>query len=356
MKLSDFKYEIDYSILPEKLNSKHNFNLIYPEERKLYFNARVGEEITALKEFFEKNTFIGYLLAPKMAGKGTYTTMLREVFGNIFTNIGVGDLVRNADLEFRENGKESELYSYANKYYRGVLPLDEVMNMLTNRSTSSLLPTELILLLIKREIDKIGRKSIFIDGFPREVDQISYSLYFRDLINYREDPDLFILINLPIEVINARIVNRRMCPICRNSCNLSLSPTPNITYENGEFVLHCTNPECKNKALEKKEGDDKGISIIEDRIIKDLQLMDMARKMHGITRIELYNALEVSKADKYINDFEKTYEYSHKFINGKVESFTDPFIVQDHGKKYVSMIPAPVVVQFIRELARVFIG
>jgi len=41
----------------------------------------------------------------------------------------------------------------------------------------TLLPTELILALVKREIAKRPRKTLFIDGFPRDMDQVSYSLF-----------------------------------------------------------------------------------------------------------------------------------------------------------------------------------
>src|SRR3989344_4540913 len=63
--------------------------------------------------------------------------------------------------------------------------------------SNTLLPTEFILALVERKIDQIGRKAIFIDGFPRDLDQISYSLYFRSLIGYREDPAFFTFISLP---------------------------------------------------------------------------------------------------------------------------------------------------------------
>ena len=88
------------------------------------------------------------------------------------------------------------------------------------RSTKVLLPTELILVLAKREIAKLGKKTIFMDGFPRDLDQISYALFFRDLINYREDPDVFILIDVPTSVIDERVKTRVICPLCNTSQKL----------------------------------------------------------------------------------------------------------------------------------------
>jgi adenylate kinase family enzyme len=361
MELSDFKYSVDYSKLSPRPKLDQEYDIISPQGRRLYFNAVVGEEITALREFLKQNTFIGYLLAPKMAGKGTYTNMLKEVIGEgYFENISVGDLVRNAEKEYLETGEgDSPLYVYTTENYRGLMGLDDIFASLTNRSTAGLsVPTDFVLMLIKREIDKIGHKSIFIDGFPRSVDQVSYSLYMRDLVNYRDDPDCFILINLPVSVINARIKERRTCPVCRNSRNLELSLTSIIGYdeEKDEIYLGCDNPSCKEKGIrmERKEGDEKGIALIKDRIITDLQVMEMARKMYGIEKIELYNSVEASVADKYTYEFDRTAAYYHEYKDGKVVSTKKDFEVEDHGVKYVSMMPPWVVVQFIRELSRMF--
>ena len=111
------------------------------------------------------------------------------------------------------------------------MPLEDIMKSLDNRSTKTLLPSELILALAKREISKLGRKAIFIDGFPRDLDQVSYSLFFRDLINYRDDPDVFILIDVPTTVIDERIKFRVICPICHTSRNLKLLATKNVEYD-----------------------------------------------------------------------------------------------------------------------------
>jgi len=117
------------------------------------------------------------------------------------------------------------------KNYRGYLSLEEIISALENRSTKSLLPSELILALAKMEIAKRGRKAFFIDGFPRTMDQVSYSLFFRELIGYREDPDLFILINIPEAVIDERIKWRSVCPKCQTSRSIKLLPTLKQGYD-----------------------------------------------------------------------------------------------------------------------------
>ncbi|MBD3329407.1 hypothetical protein GF357_02840 [Candidatus Dojkabacteria bacterium] len=357
MRLEDYKYKVDYKWLKTKDDSKKEFDLISPAGRRLYFNSKIGKELSALREYLKNNTFIGYLLAPKMAGKGTYSKMLREIVGpEYFEIVSVGDAVRAAHKEFLEQGKNSDLYAYAKENYRGMMGLDEAFDSLVNRTQKGLMPTEFILTIVKREIDRIGHKSIFIDGFPRKVDQVSYSLYFRDLINYRGDPDLFVLISLPLEVIDARIRGRRVCPKCKTPTNIRLLPTSIVRFdeETQDYYLVCDNPNCEPTRLVEKEGDDKGIELIRERLENDLELVNMARNMYGISRIELFNSLEVDVGYKYVDDYEITKEYSYEGRGDDIVTVPKPFEIEDHGVKYFSLLPPPVVVQFVRQLVDVF--
>lgn len=363
MKLSDYKYTVDYSVIGTKMPGEHkNFDLVDPASKRLYFNYKIGEEIEFLKEYLKNNTFVAYLVAPKMAGKGTYTNALKDIIGEgYFENISAGDVVRKVDEDFAKNGKESKYYKYAVKYYRGMMELDKAFDALVNRTSDKVsVPTELMLTLMKYEIDQLEGKSVFIDGFPRTTDQVSYSLYFRDLINHRDDPDLFLFINIPLEVIDARIRGRRTCPICRNSCNLSLRPTSIVEFNNDtkEFRLICDSQQCKGNhtILEKKEGDEKGIGLIEKRIEDDLDLMEMARNMYGIPKIELYNAIEADKVDQYCDDYEMTKEFEHNVVDGKVVSKGRDFYFDVNGVKYSSFMAEPVVVSMVRQLVKILGG
>ena len=348
-------YKIDKTWLKNKTDDKVEYDLSDPAMRRLYFNSKVGEEIEKLKSFLKRDSFIAYLLAPKMAGKGTYTAMLREILGeDLIEHISVGDVVRKSHKEFEEKGKNSAIYKYAQENYRGFLSLEEVFKALTNRDTQSVsIPTEFVLTLIKREIDSLPNKTIFLDGFPRKADQISYTLYFRELINHREDKDLFVLINLPMEVINQRITGRTICPECQTSRNLKLSPTTKVCYDEkcSEYYLVCDNPSCGDLRMVCKEGDELGIENIKDRIIDDLHLMEQARQIHGVDKIEVYNALEKEKSLDYVDDYELTKEFCFKHEKGKdVSKETKPFSVYDNGVEYVSLLPASALVQLIKQL------
>jgi len=240
---------------------------------------------------------------------------------------------------------------FLKKNYRGFYSLEEIMESLKNRSTQKLLPDELILALAKREISKRGGKAIFLDGFPRNLDQVNFSLFFRDLVEYREDPDIFVLIDVPMNVINERIKWRRVCPKCNASRNLKLLPTSKIGYEKGEYYLICDEPGCQGGRMIMKEGDEKGIEPIKERLLMDEEVMKKSFSLYGIPKILLRNAIPVDVARDYVDDYEMTPAYSFKGEGDKIEVIEEPWIVaDDEGISCVSLQAAPVVVAMIKQL------
>lgn len=357
MKNPWYKYKVDYKWLKTTTGNGVTYDLDSVAGRREYYQEKVGPEIEFLRDYFRTQTFLGYWLAPKQAGKGTYMNGLKEIFGTeYFLHMSVGDLVRNADKEFQEQGKLSEIYAYARANYRGGMHLDEAFKALMGRTTAGLVPTELVMLLIRHAIDKAGKKTLFIDGFPRNLDQVSYSLYFRELINYRNDPDLFILINAPITVLDERMKQRRTCLTCGNSRNISLLPTKEIGYdaEKDEYYLVCDLPGCTGGRMVTKEGDHLGMETIKDRIMLDIEVMERARKLYGIPIIEMYNSLEQDKAFEYMDPYEFTSEcvYSRN-PDGSIEVNKKLWEVNDGEEKYYSLLPPGVVVQLVKQLARV---
>ncbi|WKZ31085.1 MAG: nucleoside monophosphate kinase [Candidatus Dojkabacteria bacterium] len=352
---------IDFPIVKTKPpKSSREFDLTDPAERKVYFQEKVPKEIAELKDYFRDNTFVAYLLGKKMAGKGTYTKLLAEIFGSdLIKHLSVGDLVRATDQVKDDQKAKDELFNYLEKNYRGFIPLEEAFEAFINRDTSTLLPTEFILALVKREIELAGRVNLFIDGFPRNMDQISYSLYFRDLINYRNDPDIFVLIDLPEAVINERIKFRRICPVCNSSRHLTLFPTSLIEYdeENNEYFIKCDNPECEPHRMVGKEGDDKGIEVIKDRLVMDDELIRKAFGLHGVPKVLLRNAVPLDIVGEMVDDFEITKEYVY---SGKGKDITveqkEWIMIDDNGIESVSLLPSAVVVEFIKQLHSILIG
>src|SRR3989344_1987043 len=115
--------------------------------------------------------------------------------------------------------------AFLKKHYRGFHTLEEVENIILGRDTKSLVSSELIVALLEYEISKRPRQAVFIDGFPRALDQIGYSLMIKQVLGYREDPDFLVFISVPESVIDARIKTRVICPICKVPRSLKLAPT-----------------------------------------------------------------------------------------------------------------------------------
>lgn len=242
------KYEKEFPLFKTRIEGMAAiFDLGTIEGRERYFQAKAGEEIEKLKQYFaEGKTFIAYFLGKKNSGKGTYTKLLVEIFGkDKVGHLSVGDIVREVHEAMLDETKKRDLLDYLGKNYRGYLAPEKAIKALINRDQKTLLPNEFIMALLKREIDQLKKKTIFIDGFPRNLDQISYSLFFKELVDYRSDPDIFIAIDIPEAVLDERMKGRRVCPICRNPRNLKLFTTKEVEYDakSGKFYLICDNPE-----------------------------------------------------------------------------------------------------------------
>jgi adenylate kinase family enzyme len=346
--------DLEFPLFKTKIpaQGKQKFDLTDVKKRKEYFELKAGQEIKKLREYLKKNTFIAYLLGKKNSGKGTYAKMFKEVVDkDMIEHFSIGDMIRDVDKELQDDKKKKELIDFLKNNYRGFTPLEEIIDSLENRSTSKLLPSELILALAKREIARRGRKALFIDGFPRELDQVSYSLFFRDLIEYTKDPDVFVLIDVPEAVIDERIRHRVICPLCNTSRSLKLLPTKKVEHEEGKFYLVCDNSECEGKRMVVKEGDQLGIKPIKERLKIDEKLIKQAFSLYGIPKVLLRNSVPVNKAKETVDDYEITPEYSYQLEDDKIKTVERPWqINDDNGNPCYSLMPPPVVVSLIKQL------
>jgi adenylate kinase family enzyme len=352
--------EINFPLFKTKAeNQSKEFDLTDAKERQAYFEYKAGPEIKKIREYLKNKTFVAYLLGKKNSGKGTYAKMFKEIVDkDKIEHFSIGDMVREFDEVVQDEQKTKELISFLEENYRGYLPLEEIIKSLKNRSTKTLLPSELILALVKREIAKKGKKALFIDGFPRDLDQISYSLFFRDLIDYRDDPDIFVLIDVPESVIDERIKYRLICPLCKTSRNLKLLATKEVEYDDKEkkFSLICDNSDCKRVKMVTKEGDELGIGPIKERLDKDGKLIKQAFSLYGIPKVLLRNSVPVDEAKEIVDDYEITPEYVYQWDKkGKnvVVSQKPWQILDDEKVPSYSLMPPPVVVSLIKQMAGV---
>lgn len=356
--------DLDFSLFKTRLDSARQaksdvykkFDLTDQKQRQEYFEYKCGPEIIKLREFLKTNSFVAYLMGKKSSGKGTYAKMLAEVVApDKIAHFSIGDMIRSFDEVIKTPEKRKEIEEFLKKNYRGFKPLDQIMKSWDERSTKTLLPTELILALAKREIAKLGRKAIFIDGFPRDIDQVSYSLFFRDLINYRDDPDVFILIDVPTSVIDERVKFRVICPLCNASRNTKLLATKKVEHENGKFYLVCDNAGCPGARMVTKEGDEQGIGPIKERLDKDEMLIKEAYNLQGIPKVLLRNSIPSDKTKEFADDYEITPEYVYTFNEkeNKVQTSERPWeVADDEGVLSNSLMPPPVVVSLIKQLTK----
>jgi len=355
--MKDLEFEVFKTKSEEGQYKK--FDLTDSAQRKEYFEYKAGPEIAKLKEYLKDNTFIVYLLGKKSSGKGTYAKMLKEIVApDKIEHLSIGDMIRSFDEVLRDPAKKEELIEFLKQKYRGPTPLQDIIKAMEERSTKVLLPSELILALTEREITRMGKKAIFLDGFPRDLDQVSYSLFFKNLIDYRQDPDVFVMIDVPTNIIDQRVKTRVICPLCNTSRSLKLLPTKKVEYDKADkkFHLICDNPACTGARMVTKEGDENGIEPIRARLEKDEVLMGQVYKMHGISKVFLRNSIPVNLTKEYADDYEVTPEFSYDWNEkeGKVDVAEQPWEVKDdEGNKSNSLMPPPVVVSLIKQLVAV---
>jgi adenylate kinase family enzyme len=344
------KYEKEFPLFKTKIDGiDRRFDLSTPEGRKEYFEAKAGKEITLLREYFKDHSFVAYLLAKKSAGKGTYTKMMTEIFGSdVIEHISVGDIVR-ADHKEAEAGRDAYIESLR-PFYRGYISLEDAVDALLGRSQDKLLPSEAILAMVKRKISLLPRKTLFIDGFPRELDQVSYALFLRELIDYRNDPDLFITIDIPESVIDERMKYRVVCPVCQVPRSTKLLTTRDVEYdeEKKEYFLLCDEHHVRMVA---KEGDAAGIAPIKGRLDKDGELIEKLFTLHGIPKLLIRNAVPVDVAKDYVDDYELTPEYTYSHEGTKVTTHESPWSVKDdEGVEVYSLLAPPAALALIKQL------
>jgi adenylate kinase family enzyme len=335
------------------------FDLNDLADRKKYFEFKAGPELARLREYLKSNTFIAYLLGKKNSGKGTYSKLFMEAIGE--ANIGhlaVGDIVRDIHKNLENEESKKNFLDFLAKNYRGFHSVEETIDLIMGRNQSTLISTELIIALIKYEISKRPKQAVFFDGFPRAHDQINYSLYLKELIGYRDDPDFFVFINVPNNIIDERIKFRVICPICHTPRSMKLLATKDVGYdkETKSFYLMCDNPACNKARMVPKEGDELGIEPIRERLEIDNQIFEKLLTLTGIPKIYLRNSVPKTEVEANVDDYEITPQYNYELddATGQVKVIESAYLVKDdEGIESISLMPAAVVVSFIKQLVEV---
>lgn len=326
--------------------------------RAEYFEAKAGEELKKIRAYLNdpaSKEFVAFLIAKKASGKGTYSKLFMEtVKSDRVGHLSVGDIVRDVHTSLTDENKKKDLLSFLKDNYRGFHSVEETIDLIEGRSQEKLMSSELILALVKYEISRRPKQAVFVDGFPRALDQIGYSLFLKELIGYQGHPDLFVFIDVPEMVIDERIKYRVICPKCQTPRNTRLLATKEVGYDEAEqkFYLKCDNPECGSARMIAKQGDELGIEPIRARLEADDVVAKKLMGLHGLPKVYLRNSVPVAEASEYVDDYEITPGYRYeRGADGTIKTIEEPWVVKDeNGVDCYSLMPAAVELSFIKQL------
>ncbi|CAN1159047.1 Probable UMP-CMP kinase 2, partial [Linum perenne] len=127
----------------------------------------------------EKNPFITFVLGGPGSGKGTQCERIAETFG--FTHLSAGDLLRK---EILTNSKERAT----------------ILNIIKD---GKIVPSELTVKLILKEMESSHSNKFLIDGFPRTEEN---RIAFKRIIGL--EPNAVLFFDCPEEEMVKRVLNR----------------------------------------------------------------------------------------------------------------------------------------------------
>ncbi|KAF0898228.1 hypothetical protein E2562_005824 [Oryza meyeriana var. granulata] len=133
------------------------------------------------------------------SGKGTQCELIKTKYGLV--HISAGDLLRAEIAAGTENGKRAKEFM----------------------EKGQLVPDEIVVTMVKERLlqPDAQEKGWLLDGYPRSYSQ-AMAL---ETLGIR--PDIFILLDVPDEILVERVVGRRLDPVTGKIYHLKYSPTEN---------------------------------------------------------------------------------------------------------------------------------
>lgn len=158
--------------------------------------AAAAIALKATKKTAKKQRKIVIAGAPA-SGKGTQCEMIVKKFG--ITHISAGDLLRAAVAEGTPAGKQAK----------------EFMDR------GDLVPNEVVVTMVKDRLSQPDcAKGWLLDGYPRSEEQA------QALQESGIEPDLFLLLDVPDEILIDRVVGRRLDPVDGTIYHMTFFPPP----------------------------------------------------------------------------------------------------------------------------------
>ncbi|KAA8538765.1 hypothetical protein F0562_028340 [Nyssa sinensis] len=130
------------------------------------------------------------------SGKGTQCELITKKYGLV--HIAAGDLLRAEVAAGSENGRRAKEYMEKGK----------------------LVPNEIVVMMVKERLlqSDSQENGWLLDGYPRSLSQATA------LKELGFQPDLFILLEVPEEILVERVVGRRLDPVTGRIYHLKYSP------------------------------------------------------------------------------------------------------------------------------------
>ncbi|XP_047975861.1 adenylate kinase, chloroplastic-like [Salvia hispanica] len=175
------------------------------------------------------------------SGKGTQCELITKKYNLV--HIAAGDLLRAEVAAGTENGKRAK----------------EFMEM------GKLVPNEIVVMMVKERLSQQDSQENgwLLDGYPRSESQATA------LKSFGFVPDIFILLEVPEEILVERVVGRRLDPVTGKIYHLTYSPP-----ETQEIAARLTQrfddteEKVKLRLLTHNSNVESVLSLYEDQIVK----------------------------------------------------------------------------------------
>lgn len=198
-------------------------------------------------------------IAPPAAGKGTISKILVDKYQYI--HISTGDLLRDAQKENTELGKQVAALIDAGKFA----------------------PDDIVLELLKNKLNSLTNAAFILDGCPRNITQVEPVLALFKAKNIQDYIVIYLDINYDIAL--KRILGRLVCPKCGKGYNLDnakLKPKVNGICDN-----------CQTKLIRRNDDNAETFKTRYDTYLKVTSpLIDYFKKINKLYVIDANDSAE----------------------------------------------------------------
>ena len=210
-------------------------------------------------------------IAPPAAGKGTMSERLIEKYG--YTHISTGEILRGMAQKKDDFGRD----------------------LSAKLKTGKLISDDIVYEALKRRLSENDLDNGFIlDGFPRNTEQARE--YDKILNDINKDLGVVIYLDTPREVLEKRIVGRRMCSKCGATYNV-------LTGVNTPKVENVCD-KCGAELYQRNDDNEESFKVRYDTFMEHtyplLEYYKEKNKLYCITSVDVDNTIKEIEA--IIND------------------------------------------------------